>query len=130
MNLVTLDSLGMTGNIETVTLWRPVGPKELALIEQSGMRAFPPRLPDQPIFYPVLSEDYAVKIARDWNAPADGAGFVTRFQVRKSFLDRYDVQEAGGRDHLEYWIPAEELPAFNAAIVGEIDVIAEFHRQT
>jgi hypothetical protein len=36
------------------------------------------------------------------------------------------VRKAGGRSHLEYWIPAEDLPAFNAAIVGEIEVIAEF----
>jgi hypothetical protein len=111
---------------ETVTLWRPVGPEELALIRESDMRAFPPRLPEQPIFYPVLSEDYAVKIARDWNVPASGAGYVMRFQVRKDFLERYDVQEAGGRAHLEYWIPAEELDAFNTAIVGAIEVIREF----
>ncbi|HYD12928.1 MAG TPA: hypothetical protein VEC11_08780 [Allosphingosinicella sp.] len=111
---------------ETVTLWRPVGPEELALIRESEMRAFPPRLPEQPIFYPVLSEDYAVKIARDWNVPASGEGFVTRFEVRKDFLDTYQVQEAGGRAHLEYWIPAEELDAFNAAIVGEIEVVREF----
>ena len=90
------------------------------------MRAFPPRLPDQPIFYPVLSEDYAIKIARDWNVPANGAGFVTRFEVLRSYLDRYEPQQAGGRDHLEYWIPAEDLDAFNAAIVGEIEVTEEF----
>lgn len=112
--------------IETITLWRPVGPKELALIRQAGMRAFPPRLPEQPIFYPVLSEDYAVKIARDWNVPASGSGHVTRFEVRRDFLDRYAVQEAGGRAHLEYWIPAEELDQFNAAIVGTIEVIRSF----
>jgi hypothetical protein len=103
-----------------------VGPKELELIRESGMRAFPPRLPEQPIFYPVLSEDYAVKIARDWNVRASGAGFVTRFAVLKSFLDNYSEHEAGGRAHREYWIPAEQLPAFNAAIVGEIEVVAEF----
>jgi hypothetical protein len=51
--------------VETVTLWRPTGPKELALVEDSGWRAWPPRLPDQPIFYPVLNEDYATRIARD-----------------------------------------------------------------
>ena len=111
---------------DTITLWRPVGPKELELIRQAGMRAFPPRLPEQPIFYPVLSEEYAVKIARDWNVPASGSGFVTRFQIKRSFIDRYPVQEAGGRSHLEYWIPAEELPAFNAAIVGPIEVISSF----
>ena len=113
---------------ETVTLWRPVGPQELALIEAAGMRAFPPRLPEQPIFYPVLTEDYAVKIARDWNVPASGAGFVTRFEVRRDFLERYSVQEAGGRAHREYWIPAEDLDAFNAALVGPIEVTAAFRR--
>jgi hypothetical protein len=116
----------MSENALLVTLWRPVGPKELQLIRESGMRAFPPRQPDQPIFYPVLSEDYATKIARDWNVPASGSGFVTRFQVQRSFLDRYDVQTAGGSSHLEYRIPAEELPACNDAIVGEIEVIVEF----
>jgi len=90
------------------------------------MRAFPRRLPEQPILYPVLSEAYAVKIARDWNVPASGGGYVTRFLVAKSFLDRYQVQEAGGKDHLEYWISAEDLGAFNKAIIGQIEVVAEF----
>lgn len=110
----------------SVTLWRPVGPKELALIEASGMTAFPPRLPEQPIFYPVTTETYAIKIARDWNVPESGEGHVTRFAVRRDFLDRYAVQEAGGRAHSEYWIPAEDLDAFNAAIVGRIEVTHSF----
>lgn len=114
---------------DIITLWRPVGPKELALIRESGMRAFPPRLPEQPIFYPVTTESYATKIARDWNVRASGSGFVTRFAVRRDFLDAYDVQTAGGRAHQEYWIPAEQLPLFNAAIVGEIEVVAEFHSE-
>ncbi|MCA1543211.1 ADP-ribosylation/crystallin J1 [Bradyrhizobium sp. NBAIM32] len=97
----------MSPTEDTLTLWRPVGPKELELIQQSGMRAFPPRLPDQPIFYPVLTEDYAIKIARDWNVPASGSGFVTRSAVKRSFIEKCDAQEAGGRSHLEYWIPAE-----------------------
>jgi hypothetical protein len=111
---------------KTITLWRPVGLEELKLIEAMGMKAFPPRLAEQPIFYPVLTEEYAVKIARDWNVPASGVGYVTRFQVRRDFLDRYAPQEAGGRAHLEYWIPAEELGAFNQAIVGSIEVTQEF----
>ncbi|HVZ94604.1 MAG TPA: hypothetical protein VG797_08840 [Phycisphaerales bacterium] len=110
----------------TTLLWRPVGPQELKLLEASGMREFPPRLPDQPIFYPVLSEAYATKIARDWNVPASGSGYVTRFRVRSDFIARYEVQEAGGREHLEYWIPAEDLPAFNDAIEGQIEVVARF----
>lgn len=112
--------------MSTTTLWRPVGPKELMLIEQADMAAFPPRLPDQPIFYPVLSEDYAVRIARDWNLPHDGAGYVTRFEVSDDYLARYEPQEAGGRALREYWIPAEDMAAFNAAIVGRIEVVQAF----
>lgn len=123
-------AFGDTGGVEdepTLTLWRPTGPQELALVEASGWTAWPPRLPDQPIFYPVLNEEYATKIARDWNVKASGAGYVTRFQVRKSFLDRYQVQQAGGRTILEYWIPAEDLDELNANIVGRIEVTAEYH---
>ncbi|WP_407155447.1 ADP-ribosylation/crystallin J1 [Bradyrhizobium sp. STM 3557] len=122
-------SIPLSGRVQqeaTISLWRPVGPTELALIRESGMRAFPPRLPDQPIFYPVLSEDYAVTIARDWNVPASGAGYVTRFQVKQRFLARSQVQEASGHAHLEYWIPADALDDFNAAIVGPIEVARSF----
>ena len=111
---------------ELITLYRPVGPAELRLIEQAGCGAFPPRLPDQPIFYPVLTEEYAVRIARDWNVPASGLGFVTRFKVRRAFLNRYQVQNAGGANLQEYWIPAEELSDFNRNIVGPIEVIRKF----
>ena len=113
-------------NEEAVVLFRPVGPAELELIKASGFREFPPRLPEQPIFYPVTTEEYAVKIARDWNVPASGAGFVTRFSVRRAFLEKYPVELAGGREHREYWIPAEDLPEFNRSIVDPIEVIAEF----
>jgi len=92
-----------------VTLWRPTGPEELALVEAAGWRAWPPRLLDQPIFYPVLNEEYATKIARDWNVKASGVGYVTRFEVQREFLDRYEIQQAGGQTILEYWIPAEDL---------------------
>ena len=112
---------------ETVVLWRPTGPEELVLVEASGWRRWPARLPEQPIFYPVLNEEYATKIARDWNVPHSGVGYVTRFRVRKDFLDGYPVQQAGGRTILEYWIPAEDLEAFNDHIVGLIEVVSE-HR--
>ncbi|WP_116203630.1 hypothetical protein [Amycolatopsis circi] len=110
----------------TTELWRPTGPAELELVRQSGCRAWPPRLPEQPIFYPVLNEDYAVKIARDWNVRYDGTGYVTRFRVETAFLDRYPVQQAGGETILELWVPAEELAEFNAHLVGEIEVVHEF----
>jgi hypothetical protein len=112
--------------LETVTLYRPVGPNEFELIRASGWRRFPPRLAHQPIFYPVVEEEYAVRIARDWNVPESGSGFVTRFAVAANFLRRYRVQEAGGRQFTEYWIPAEDLDEFNRHLVDRIEVIASF----
>jgi hypothetical protein len=112
--------------MDTVILYRPVGPKELELIRASGFREFPPRLPDQPIFYPVTNRAYARQIARDWNVKASGAGFVTRFAVRAEYLARFPVQTVGGAMHTEHWVPAEELAEFNANIVGLIEVIEEF----
>ena len=111
---------------ETVTLWRPTGPEELALVKASGWREWPPRLPSQPIFYPVLNEEYTTTIARNWNVSASDSGYVTRFRVRRSFLDNYELHQVGGQSILEYWIPAEDLPALNASIVGAIDLVAEF----
>lgn len=115
---------------EVITLYRPTGPKEIALVEASGFRRWPPRLPDQPIFYPVTNQGYAAQIARDWNVPASGYGCVTRFSVLRSFMDHYQVQKVGGRNHTEWWIPAEDLEAMNDAIVGVIEVIEEFGTRT
>ena len=124
------NTLFSRGRMEAlITLYRPVGQAELDLIRESGFRKFPPRLPEQPIFYPVLSEGYAAQIARDWNTNDERSGFVgcvLRFQVKRTFLDKYDVHLAGSSEHQEYWIPAADLEEFNQNIVGAIEVIAEF----
>jgi len=112
--------------LETTILYRPVGPKELELIAASGYRQFPPRLPEQPIFYPVLNEDYARQIAREWNVSASGAGYVTRFELKAEFAARYPVQKVGSSIHQELWIPAEDLVEMNRNIVGLIELIAEY----
>jgi hypothetical protein len=112
-----------------ITLYRPVGQRELELIAGSGFRALPPRLDWQPIFYPVLNEEYASFIAREWNtqdAFSGNVGHVLRFAVRSSLLQAYTVQKVGGQTALEYWIPAEDLNDFNANIVGLIENIATF----
>lgn len=111
---------------DIIVMYRPTGPHELVLVRDSGNKRWPPRLPDQPIFYPVTNERYAAEIAEQWNVKASGAGYVTRFAVRKTFIDHYDVQCVGGAHHTEWWIPAEELEALNDNIVGEIEVIREF----
>ena len=114
-------------------LFRPTGLAELRLVYQAGMRAWPARLPGQPIFYPVLSEAYATRIASEWNTKdeANGSvGYVLRFEVDSAYLAAHEVHEAGGRDLLEYWIPAEELDEFNDHIVGPIEVIAEYRGES
>jgi hypothetical protein len=117
-------------NNQTTTLFRPVGPKELPLIAASGFRQFPPRLPEQPIFYPVLNEKYARQIARDWNVPASGAGYVVRFALRRSFADRYPIKTVGASVHQELWIPAPDLSEMNSNIVGTIEVIAKYEHES
>jgi hypothetical protein len=114
------------GDPATVVLYRPVGEKELGLVRDSGWRRYPPRLPEQPIFYPVTNASYAAQIARDWNARDGENGYVTRFEVRADFLSRFDRKVVGASIHEEYWIPAGELPAFNDAIVGYIEILAVF----
>ena len=112
------------------TMYRPVGTKELALIEESNFTAYPPRLPDQPIFYPVLNEGYARQIAKDWNSRLndDKVGYVTRFDVKKSVADKYQPEIVGAREHEEIWVPAGELQEFNEAIVGKIEVVAKYKK--
>ena len=113
----------------TVTLFRPVGKAELELIRGSGFRAFPPRLQGQPFFYPVLTREYAEQIAREWNTrdPRSGlAGYVLRFEVRAEYLAKFQTQQVGGAQHLEYWVPAGELEEFNRNLVGKIEVVGQF----
>jgi len=113
---------------ETITLYRPVGAVELQLIADTDYAAFPPRLPEQPIFYPVMNEAYARQIAKDWNSRINESklGFVTRFAVRTDVVNSYNREVVGAKSHEELWVPAEELGAFNKAIVGKIEIIAKF----
>ena len=55
---------------------------------------------------------------------SSGEGHVVRFAVDAEFLSAYPVQQVGARTHRERWIPAEELAAFNDAIVGPVELIA------
>ena len=111
--------------METVTCYRPLGEKELELVRESGFKKWPPRLPDQPIFYPVTSEEYAVELTQ-CNITDYGKGYVSKFQVKKSFMDRNPVKTVGAKRHTEWWVPAEELEELNDNIVGEILIIGEY----
>lgn len=113
----------------TVTLYRPTGPEELELVEKSGFTRWPQRLPEQPIFYPVTNEKYAKEIATRWNINSDGVGFITKFEVKKSFMDQYEVQQVGASYHTEWWIPAEHLDDLNANIVGKIEVVGKYTKE-
>ena len=109
-------------------LYRPVGTKELKLIKESDYKKYPPRLPEQPIFYPVLNEKYATEIASQWNVKYndDHKGYVTRFEIDDEYAAQFEVQTVGNAYHQELWVPAEELETFNQHIIGEINVISEY----
>lgn len=115
--------------MKTITLFRPISKKELDLIEQSGWKKFPPRLAEQPIFYPVMNIEYARQITVDWNVPAYGNGYVTKFEVNSDYLKKFKVENVGDRHHNELWVPAEELEEFNRNIVGKIEVIESYEKQ-
>ena len=114
--------------VDTTFLFRPVNQVELDLIEKSGWTKFPPRLPEQPIFYPVMNEEYAIQISKEWNVPAYGVGYVIRFAVRKDYLSKFKIENVGGLIHNELWIPADKLEEFNNNIVGKIEVTKEFKK--
>ena len=111
---------------ELVTLYRPTGHKELSLIKNSKYKKWPPRLPEQPIFYPVTNEKYAIEIAKQWNTREKGIGYVARFHVRKAFMDQFQIQRVGASYHTEYWIPSSQLEELNNNIVGVIEIIHSF----
>lgn len=108
-------------------LFRPINESEFLLIKKSGFTKFPPRLKQQPIFYPVLDEKYAITIARDWNVPAYGCGYVTKFEVLDDYIKKFEIHNVGLENHNELWITSEELEEFNGNITGKIEIIHEFH---
>ena len=113
-------------NEETIVMYRPTGPEELKLVAESGYKKWPPRLSEQPCFYPVTNEEYAKQIAMKWNVKSSGVGYVTKFKVKKSFVDKYELNKVGGTNHTEWWIPAEDIEKLNKNIVGLIEVIGEY----
>jgi len=117
-------------NMKTTTLFRPVSKKELNVIEESGWKKFPLRLAEQPIFYPVLNIEYARQITVEWNVPAYGSGYVTRFAVESNYLQKFSEENVGDRHHNELWVPAEELEEFNHHIIGLIEVVESYGKTT
>ena len=113
-----------------ITLYRPVGEKELELVKESGFKRFPPRLEWQPIFYPVMNKEYAQQIAKQWNTEDEFSGYaghVLSFDLPGEFIQKYPVQNVGGDLHNELWIPANELEEFNNNIIGEIRIECSFY---
>ena len=111
---------------ETITMYRPTGPEELRLVQETGYKKWPPRLPNQPILYLVSNEEYATQIATQWNVKSSGVAYVTKFKVRLDFIEKYELHKVGTKEHSEWWIPSEDLEKFNENIVGLIQVIGEY----
>ncbi len=110
-------------------MFRPVGQAELDLIRESGMRKFPPRRPEQPIFYPVTNQHHAEQIARDWNTKderSDYTGYVLSFTMDAEYLSQFPMRQVGDTQHMEYWIPGERLQEFNQHIIGKIQILAVY----
>ena len=120
----------MDDRIETedghVVMYRPTGPEEYQLVADSDFTEWPPRLAGQPIFYPVTNETYAREITEQWNIRDSGVGYVFTFLVKRSFVDSYSLEKVGGKNHTEWWIPAEKMTELNDSIVGKIEMIGRY----
>ena len=113
--------------MKTTKLYRPVNKVELDLIGKLEWKAFPPRLPEQPIFYPVTNQEYASQITKEWNIPSYGNGFVTEFILPTEYLSKFNIEKVGLDHHTELWVPAEELEEFNNKIIETIKVVEAYH---
>jgi hypothetical protein len=113
-------------SVNTTTLYRPTGPKEFELVKESGFSKWPPRLPEQPYFYPVTNEKYAENITRKWNVKEYGSGYVLKFYINTEFIKKYEIQTVGADYHKEWWISAGDLSELNENILGKIMVVAKW----
>ena len=119
--------IGNDSENKKMILYRPIGLQELALIYESGMKAFPARLPQQPIFYPVLQLEYARQTASGWNTQnGEFAGYVTQFKVEDEYIGQFEEHTVGGSQYKELWIPAEEVDEFNKQIIDHIKVVEAY----
>ncbi len=109
-----------------IVMYRPTGPEEYDLIVNSEYTRWPPRLEGQPIFYPVTNECYAREITEQWNIRNSGVGYVFRFLVQATFANKYTVEKVGGKNHTEWWIPAQHLDLLNENIVGKIELLGKY----
>lgn len=115
--------------MKTITLYRPIGLKELELIVASNFSKFPPRLDWQPIFYPVMNEKYACEIALKWNTNDEFSGYsgyVTKFEMNANYIKKFKIQNVGGDIHNELWVPSEEMEVFNSHLQGKIEITKTF----
>lgn len=94
------------------------------MVLKNQYKKWPPRLPEQPIFYPVTNVQYAKEVNL-WNVQQFGKGYITKFLVKKAFMNSYSIQKVGGKHHTEWWIPAQDLEKLNDNIVGLIEIIGE-----
>jgi len=108
-------------------LYRPIGMSELILIYKSRMRIFPPRLPEQPFFYPVINFRYAEQISKEWNTKHNPyAGYVTRFEVNDDYAATFERHIVGESWHEELWVSADALEQFNEHIHSPIQVVSAY----
>ncbi len=113
--------------IETLTLYKPLTPIQLAAVIESGWRSFSLDHPSQKNFYLKVNKNYADLVAKMWSAPKYSAGYVAELEIEQHFIEQYELQSIAYDDQSEYRIPVEDLNKLNQHIIGLIDVISAFH---
>ena len=111
---------------ESVTLYSPVSPSQLAKIINADWQQFFLHSDGQRFFFPKLHASFAEMLARQWEAKVHSAGYVVCFDIQRPFIDRFSLETVAYQEHFEYRIPANVLDQFNRAIWGNIRLLSAF----
>jgi hypothetical protein len=113
----------------TLALFVALCPQQLAALIRADWRRIEPGRGGEHFIYLKLNQRYAEMMARQWELPLHGSGYVARIVLPQNVLSHYDLETVAYDEHLEYRVPVCELEHINAALVGEVQVVAAFLEQ-
>lgn len=110
----------------TIRLYAPVSPHQLAKVINAGWQDFFPCSDEQKYFFPKLHRGFAEMLARQWEARVYSAGYVVCLDVRYAFINQFPLETVAYEEHLEYRIPSHFLDQFNQSLVSKIQLLSAF----
>ncbi len=107
-------------------LYQTLSPSQLAALDRDGWRQIEPGCGAEPYCSLKLKQRYAEMIARKWMVPEHGAGYVVRLLLPLSALENYQLETVAYDEHLEYCVPARDLPRLSRKLIGQVRMVSAF----